>query len=81
MTSSARTVLILSLAVSLAACAVGPQYERPDVATGEGWIAPPPTPGAEGPALMDRVRGSAALELEEGSRLPDLQLELQATES
>jgi len=47
MSSSTHTVLILSLTVSLAACAVGPQYERPDVDTGTGWTAPPPMPGAD----------------------------------
>jgi NodT family efflux transporter outer membrane factor (OMF) lipoprotein len=38
--TTVRTVMIASLAAMLAACAVGPKYERPDVETGEGWIAP-----------------------------------------
>lgn len=46
MTDNGRTALILSLAVTLAACAVGPNYERPEVDTGTGWIAPPQAPEA-----------------------------------
>lgn len=43
--STLRTVMITSLAATLTACAVGPRYERPDVETGEGWIAPLETAG------------------------------------
>ena len=35
-----RTGLIAMLAAALAACTVGPTYERPDVDAGAGWIAP-----------------------------------------
>lgn len=37
MTDHGRIFLITAFAMTLTACAVGPEYERPDVDTGEGW--------------------------------------------
>ncbi len=45
--STVRSFLIVSLATALTACAVGPDYERPDVDTGDGWIEPPEASGAD----------------------------------
>jgi NodT family efflux transporter outer membrane factor (OMF) lipoprotein len=45
--ATARTALIVTLAATIAACAVGPKYERPEVDTGEGWIAEQQAPAAD----------------------------------
>jgi len=47
-----RTVFIACLAATPAACAVGPDYERPDVDAGDGWIEAPEAAGAD----MDLAR-------------------------
>jgi outer membrane protein TolC len=39
---------VLALGASLTACTVGPEYQRPDVATGTGWtLATPAAPAPE----------------------------------
>jgi NodT family efflux transporter outer membrane factor (OMF) lipoprotein len=38
-----RKIAVLALAASLTACTVGPEYQRPDVATGGAWTLATPT--------------------------------------
>jgi NodT family efflux transporter outer membrane factor (OMF) lipoprotein len=44
----ASQAAVLTLAATLTACTVGPEYQKPDVATGKGWtLATPPGPPPE----------------------------------
>lgn len=62
-----RTRLLIPAAlVLLASCTVGPEYRRPEIDTGTGWIEPTQARGTAGGAALDADESERLLERDTG---------------